>query len=125
MAIEASLELFSPKKSMGEMSFISIIRLLSVFCVKFFICFIPCDMHHTKISFLFYLFKIILFFLLHLFHTNENKKSMKIISWNVNGIRAVVKKDFYNSIESMDADVYCFQETKATPEQVAASFCKI
>ena len=67
---------------------------------------------------MFYLFKIILFFLLHLFHTNENVKSMKIISWNVNGIRAVVKKDFYNYIEEMDADVYCFQETKATPEQV-------
>ena len=67
---------------------------------------------------MFYLFKIILFFLLHLFHTNENVKSMKIISWNVNGIRAVVKKDFYNSIEEMDADVYCFQATKATPEQV-------
>ena len=43
---------------------------------------------------------------------------MKIISWNVNGIRAIVKKDFYNLTDKMDADIYCFQETKAEVEQV-------
>ena len=43
---------------------------------------------------------------------------MKIISWNVNGIRAIVKKDFYALTDVMDADVYCFQETKADPSQV-------
>lgn len=43
---------------------------------------------------------------------------MKIISWNVNGIRAIVKKDFYALTDIMDADVYCFQETKAEPAQV-------
>ncbi len=37
---------------------------------------------------------------------------MKIISWNVNGIRAVLKKDFVNSIKSLDADIFCLQETK-------------
>ena len=44
---------------------------------------------------------------------------MKIISWNVNGIRAIVKKDFYAHIDTMDADVLCFQETKADPSQVS------
>jgi exodeoxyribonuclease-3 len=43
---------------------------------------------------------------------------MKLISWNVNGIRAVAKKDFFNYFESMDADVLCLQETKAQDEQV-------
>lgn len=43
---------------------------------------------------------------------------MKMISWNVNGIRAVMKKDFLNSLESMNTDVLCLQETKAQDEQV-------
>lgn len=43
---------------------------------------------------------------------------MKLISWNVNGVRAVVKKDFYSFIDRVDADVLCFQETKAEPNQV-------
>lgn len=43
---------------------------------------------------------------------------MKIVSWNVNGIRAVVKKDFYGFLDDCDPDVLCFQETKAEPEQV-------
>ena len=43
---------------------------------------------------------------------------MKLISFNVNGIRAAVKKGLLESIEEMDADVIGFQETKATPEQV-------
>ena len=43
---------------------------------------------------------------------------MKIISWNVNGIRAVMKKDFKKSLQSMDADILCLQETKAHPEDV-------
>lgn len=44
---------------------------------------------------------------------------MKIISWNVNGLRAVAKKDFFNDLEQMDPDVLCLQETKAQDEQVA------
>jgi len=44
---------------------------------------------------------------------------MKLISFNVNGIRASVKKGLKESLEQIDADVVCFQETKATPEQVA------
>jgi exodeoxyribonuclease-3 len=43
---------------------------------------------------------------------------MRLVSWNVNGIRAVVKKDFLASLESMDTDVLCLQETKAQDEQV-------
>ncbi len=43
---------------------------------------------------------------------------MKLISWNVNGIRAIVKKDFINTLKNLDADLLCLQETKATPEQV-------
>ena len=37
---------------------------------------------------------------------------MKMISWNVNGLRAVLKKGFYESVASLDADVVCLQETK-------------
>jgi exodeoxyribonuclease-3 len=38
---------------------------------------------------------------------------MKIVSWNVNGVRAILKKDFKESIEAMNPDVFCLQETKA------------
>lgn len=41
---------------------------------------------------------------------------MKIISWNVNGIRAILKKDFIPSIEKMEPDILCLQETKAQEE---------
>ncbi|MBN4081544.1 exodeoxyribonuclease III [bacterium AH-315-C07] len=44
---------------------------------------------------------------------------MKLISWNVNGIRAVAKKGFFESIKSMNVDVVCLQETKAQDDQVA------
>ncbi len=44
---------------------------------------------------------------------------MKIVSWNVNGIRAVMKKDFLDSVAQMQADIICLQETKAQDDQVA------
>lgn len=44
---------------------------------------------------------------------------MRIISWNVNGIRAVSKKNFFEDFRAMDADVLCLQETKAQDDQVA------
>lgn len=44
---------------------------------------------------------------------------MKIISWNVNGIRAIAKKNFFNDLEKIGADIICLQETKATELQVA------
>lgn len=43
---------------------------------------------------------------------------MKILSFNVNGIRAIIKRDFANDMKANDLDVICLQETKATPEQV-------
>ncbi|MDR2427152.1 MAG: exodeoxyribonuclease III [Endomicrobium sp.] len=42
---------------------------------------------------------------------------MKIISWNVNGVRAVYKKDFAKWFKSENADIVCLQETKAEKEQ--------
>ncbi|MEO0442965.1 MAG: exodeoxyribonuclease III [Pseudomonadota bacterium] len=44
---------------------------------------------------------------------------MRLFSWNVNGIRAIAKKDFFTSFASMKADVLCLQETKAQCDQVA------
>ena len=41
---------------------------------------------------------------------------MKIVSWNVNGIRAIMKKEFQNSVAAMAPDVLCLQETKAQLE---------
>jgi len=42
---------------------------------------------------------------------------MKIISWNVNGIRAVAKKWFKDFVNSENPDILCIQETKAFEEQ--------
>ena len=38
----------------------------------------------------------------------------KIISWNVNGIRAIIKKDFLQDIKEINPDIICLQETKAS-----------
>lgn len=43
---------------------------------------------------------------------------MKLVSWNVNGIRACLEKGFLEVFRAMNADVFCLQETKAQPEQV-------
>ncbi|MBI9069077.1 MAG: exodeoxyribonuclease III [Salinivirgaceae bacterium] len=43
---------------------------------------------------------------------------MKIISWNVNGIRAVAKKDFFKDFQILAPDILCLQETKAQDDQV-------
>lgn len=43
---------------------------------------------------------------------------MRILSWNVNGLRAVVKKDKWNQLFELDPDIICLQETKAHPEQL-------
>ena len=42
----------------------------------------------------------------------------RFISWNVNGIRACLGKDFYESFAKLDADIFCLQETKVQPGQV-------
>ncbi|MFN8242081.1 MAG: exodeoxyribonuclease III [Bacteroidales bacterium] len=44
---------------------------------------------------------------------------MKIVSWNVNGIRAIAKKNFFTDVKLMDPDMLCLQETKANNDQVA------
>lgn len=43
---------------------------------------------------------------------------MKLISWNVNGVRAVLKKGFLDWLEVADPDILCIQETKAHIEQL-------
>ena len=43
---------------------------------------------------------------------------MKFISWNVNGLRACVGKDFYDSFHSLNADFFCLQETKLQEGQI-------
>jgi exodeoxyribonuclease III len=43
---------------------------------------------------------------------------MKIISWNVNGIRAAINKGFIDFVNTEDPDIICIQETKARPKQV-------
>lgn len=43
---------------------------------------------------------------------------MELVSWNVNGLRAVLKKDFLAYLEARSPDVLCLQETKCRPEDV-------
>jgi len=43
---------------------------------------------------------------------------MKLISWNVNGLRAIYKKGFMDVFESLDADIFCIQETKMQEGQI-------
>ena len=42
----------------------------------------------------------------------------KLVSWNVNGIRAIAKKGFDESFKELNTDVLCLQETKAPDEEV-------
>jgi len=42
---------------------------------------------------------------------------MKLVSWNVNGLRACLTKGFLDSFNTLDADVFCLQETKMLPGQ--------
>ena len=44
---------------------------------------------------------------------------MKLISWNVNGLRAAVTKGFIESFNELDADIFCLQETKLQPDQIS------
>ena len=43
---------------------------------------------------------------------------MRLISWNVNGIRAIAKKGFDEIVDYMNPDILCLQETKAQVDQV-------
>ena len=43
---------------------------------------------------------------------------MKLISWNVNGIRACLTKGFEGIFKKLDADIFCIQETKMQQDQI-------
>lgn len=47
---------------------------------------------------------------------------MKLISWNVNGIRACLNKGFSDFFKEVNADIFCLQETKCHPEQINLEF---
>ena len=47
---------------------------------------------------------------------------MKLISWNVNGIRACVNKGFKEFFENINADIFCIQETKCQKDQIELEF---
>lgn len=47
---------------------------------------------------------------------------MKLISWNVNGIRACLNKGFKEFFENIDADIFCIQETKCQIDQISLEF---
>lgn len=47
---------------------------------------------------------------------------LKLVSWNVNGLRAVVKKNFLDVFSEMDADFFCLQETKLQAGQIDLEF---
>ena len=47
---------------------------------------------------------------------------MKLISWNVNGIRACLNKGFSEFFKETKADIFCLQETKCQPEQIELEF---
>ncbi|MBQ2460580.1 MAG: exodeoxyribonuclease III, partial [Bacteroidaceae bacterium] len=47
---------------------------------------------------------------------------MRLVSWNVNGLRAVVGKNFREAFEALDADFFCLQETKMQEGQLDLAF---
>ena len=47
---------------------------------------------------------------------------MKLVSWNVNGLRACVGKGFFDFFHAANADVFCIQESKMQPEQADFAF---
>ncbi|WP_310993260.1 exodeoxyribonuclease III [Aequorivita marina] len=50
---------------------------------------------------------------------------MKLISWNINGIRAITKKDFFKDISELDPYILCLQETKAQDDEVEKALAKL
>lgn len=50
--------------------------------------------------------------------------SLHLVNWNVNGIRSIMKKDFVKDVQSMDPEVLCLQETKASYDEVK-SLCEL
>jgi exodeoxyribonuclease III len=52
------------------------------------------------------------------------QQHLKLMSWNVNGIRALEKKGFSTWLQSCGADIVMLQETKCSPEQLTPALCK-
>ena len=50
---------------------------------------------------------------------------MKIVTWNVNGLRAVIKKDFLDTFKKLNADGFCIQERKLQKDQIPDEFEKL
>jgi exodeoxyribonuclease III len=50
------------------------------------------------------------------------KEQIEIISWNVNGIRAVIEKNAFAWLDTRKSDIICLQEIKATQEQIPSTF---
>ncbi|WP_319525865.1 exodeoxyribonuclease III [uncultured Desulfosarcina sp.] len=53
------------------------------------------------------------------------KQTIKLVSWNVNGYRAAMKKDFLDSIKALDADIFGLQETKLQEAQLTKAMKQI
>src|SRR5438093_8049580 len=49
---------------------------------------------------------------------SHTAQTVKLISWNVNGLRAVLRKNFLDYLAEEKPDVLCLQETKCAPDQV-------
>ena len=49
---------------------------------------------------------------------------MKLVSWNVNGLRAIYKKGFEDTFKKLDADIFCIQETKMQKGQIELNLPK-
>lgn len=57
-----------------------------------------------------------------MFHVEHGEGwSMRIVSWNVNGLRAILAKNFAESIQFLDPDILCLQEIKVEPSQLPGS----
>jgi len=54
----------------------------------------------------------------------NEEKEMKLISWNVNGLRAVMKKGFTDFFKEINADIFCIQETKMQEGQAEIDFAE-
>ena len=52
-------------------------------------------------------------------------KELRLVSWNVNGLRAVLKKEFFDSMEKLNADVLMVQETKLQEPQLTDEMTKV
>lgn len=46
---------------------------------------------------------------------------LHLVNWNVNGIRSIIKKDFLKDVKTMNPDILCLQETKASTEEVKSA----